>query len=172
MEREVSLVPTWGHWSPRDEGSCSLQSVSASFRWKTWIHSSGMWEYVPIDEPLLPWNQDATCLLSGYTLLQQGLEAGALLASGSDSGSKNPPPTYWAQFIFGFFSSQHLVTCAFAWVSDWMLSIMPLLPTHLWPLFLCSSNPSLHILLFFNKSRMVKECRFQTVSFQSVAGSA
>lgn len=104
-----------------DEACCSLRSVPASFRWKTPIHGSGVWEHVPIYEPLLPWNQDANYMLSESTFLQQDLEACAF-ATSTDWGSKNPPSTPWPQFIFRFFSGQQLVNrMSSAWVSDEVL---------------------------------------------------
>lgn len=143
-----------------------LQSVSASFRWKTWIHGSGMWEYVPIDEPLLPWNQDATYLLSGCIFLQQDLEAGALpccwlwLRQQKSSTHHLGPLYIW--FLFQSTAS-HMCLC----LSVRLDAPYHASPTHssLSSVFLCSPNPSLNILLFSNKSRMVKEYRFQTDFF-------
>lgn len=123
---------------------------------------------MPSHEPLIPWNQDASYMLSESIFLQQGLKACAL-TSCSESGSKSPPSPYWTQFIFSFFPSQKLITSSSAYQTE-SSNIFPLLSMP------CSTffsglqlpyplTPSLNILFFFNKFHMIKECRLQTESF-------
>lgn len=126
---------------------CSLQSVSAAFRWKTWIHGSGMWEYVPIDEPLLPWNQDATYLLSGCIFLQQDLEAGALPCFWLWLGQQKSSTNLWGSIYIWFpfqSTASHMCLC---------LSVRLMLSIHASPTHSSLSSvfsvPQIHLSTFF-----------------------
>lgn len=125
-----------------------------------------MWEYVPINEPLLPWDQDATYLLSGCIFLQHDLGAGALpcfwLWLRQQKSSTNLRGSIYIWFPFQSTASHVGLCLSVRLDAQYPCLSYPLLSVLC---FLCSPNPSLNILLFFNKSRMVKEYRLQTGFF-------